>query len=43
MKKKKYDTSAAMVYLLKQKHLLPPEFRKKIAYSNRFVHTQTES
>lgn len=33
MKKKKYDTSVIMLYLLKQEHLLPKEFRKTIPYS----------
>lgn len=33
MKKKKYDTSVIMLYLLKQEHLLPKEFRQKIPYS----------
>jgi hypothetical protein len=33
MKKKKYDTSVVMLYLLGQEKLLPKEFRKKIPYS----------
>jgi transposase InsO family protein len=33
MKKKKYDTSVIMLYLLKQEHLLPKEFRNSIPYS----------
>ena len=33
MKKKKYDTSVIMLYLLKQEHSLPKEFRQKIPYS----------
>lgn len=33
MKKKKYDTSVVMLYLLGQEKLLPREFRKKIPYS----------
>jgi hypothetical protein len=33
MKKKKYDTSVIMLYLLHQEHLLPKEFRKTIPYS----------
>lgn len=33
MKKKKYDTSVVMLYLLKQEHSLPKEFRQKIPYS----------
>lgn len=33
MKKKKYDTSVVMLYLLRQEKLLPKEFRKKIPYS----------
>lgn len=33
MKKKKYDTAVVMLYLLKQEHLLPKDFRKKIPYS----------
>lgn len=33
MKKKKYDTSVVMLYLIGKEHLLPKEFRKKIPYS----------
>lgn len=33
MKKKKYDTSVVMLYLLGQEKLLPKEFRKTIPYS----------
>lgn len=33
MKKKKYDTSVVMLYLLGQEKLLPKEFRRKIPYS----------
>ena len=33
MKKKKYDTSVVMLYLLNQEHSLPKEFRQKIPYS----------
>jgi hypothetical protein len=33
MKKKKYDTSIVMVYLLGQEKLLPKEFRKTVPYS----------
>ena len=33
MKKKKYDTSVVMLYLLAQEKLLPKEFRKTIPYS----------
>jgi hypothetical protein len=33
MKKKKYDTSVTMLYLLRQEHLLPKQFRQKIPYS----------
>jgi hypothetical protein len=33
MKKKKYDTSVVMLYLLGQEKLLPKEFRKEIPYS----------
>jgi hypothetical protein len=33
MKKKKYDTSVVMLYLLGQEKLLPKKFRKKIPYS----------
>lgn len=33
MKKKKYDTSIVMLYLLGQEKILPKEFRKKIPYS----------
>jgi hypothetical protein len=33
MKKKKYDTSVIMLYLLRQEHLLPKQFRQKIPYS----------
>ena len=33
MKRKKYDTSVIMLYLLKLEHLLPKEFRQKIPYS----------
>jgi transposase InsO family protein len=33
MKKKKYDTSVVMLYLIGKEHLLPREFRRKIPYS----------
>jgi hypothetical protein len=33
MKKKKYYTFVIMLYLLKQEHLLPKEFRNSIPYS----------
>ena len=33
MKKKKYDTSVVMFYLLGKEHLLPDKFRKSIPYS----------
>ncbi|MCU7552859.1 DDE-type integrase/transposase/recombinase [Chitinophagaceae bacterium LB-8] len=33
MKKKKYDTSVVMLYLIGKEYLLPKEFRKQIPYS----------
>ena len=33
MKKKKYDTSVVMLYLVGREHLLPKNFRKQIPYS----------
>lgn len=33
MKKKKYDTSVVMLYLIGKEHLLPREFRSKIPYN----------
>lgn len=33
MKKKKYDTSVIMLYILRQEQLLPKEFRKTIPYT----------
>lgn len=33
MKKKKYDTSVVMLYLIGKEHLLPREFRQQIPYS----------